>query len=130
DGAHKMFSRKRSEIEESMSQLLALVHGEIRRIDSEKATQRATIDQEFVRDLATIQSKSIRSETDDVMNRFFGVDITSNSGSHDALVALIERHEEKLCQIQSPAVKRKKNELKQSIEKIIHLYDKRIHRLE
>jgi hypothetical protein len=131
DGVHKMFSRKRGEIEESMSQLLALVHGEIGRIDSEMAKQRATIDQEFIRDLAIIQSKSIRSDVDDiVVNSFLGADSTSNSASHDALVTLIERYEEKLCQIQSPAVKRKKNELKQSIEKIIHLYDKRIQRLE
>jgi hypothetical protein len=130
DGVNKMFSRKRREIEESMSQLLALVHGEIGMIDSEMAKQRATIDQEFIRDLAIIQSKSIRSDVDDVGDGLLGAVSTSNSASHDALVALIERYEEKLCQIQSPAVKRKKNELKQSIEKIIHLYDRRIHRLE
>src|SRR5262249_20974804 len=130
DGVHKRFSRKRVEIEESMSQLLSLVHGEIRRIASEMENRRATIDQEFIRDLAMIQSRSIRSDVDDVGNGYLGADSTSNSASHDALAALIERYEEKLCQIQSPAVKRNKNELKQSIEKIIHLYDKRFHRLE
>jgi hypothetical protein len=130
DGVHKTFSRKRGEIEESMSQLLALVHGEIGRIDSEMAKQRATIDEEFLRDLAIIQSKTIRLEAADAVSTFLRADSISNSASHDALVALIERYEEQLCQIESLSVKRQKNELKQSIDKITHLYDERIHRLE
>ena len=129
NGIEKTFSRKRGEIEEAMTQLLALVQGEIADIDNEMAKQREAIDREFVKELATIQNKFIRSDPDGVVSRFLGADSGGDPASYDALVALVERYEGKLCQIQSPMAKRK-NELNQSINRITDLYAQRLHRLD
>jgi hypothetical protein len=125
DGVHKMFSRKRAEIEESKRQLLAVVHREIADIDNEMAKQRDAIDREFVKELATIH----RSEPDDVVSWFVSAGSAGNSASPDALATLLERYEEKSCQIQSSLTKRK-NELNQSLQRITDRYDQRLHRLE
>jgi hypothetical protein len=130
DGIHKMFSRKRSEIQETMAQILAVVQGEIAAIDSEMAKQRDTINREFIEELLTFQNKFIRSELDAVRGGFLTADFTGNSAHDDALVALIERYEEKFHQIQRPPSERKKNELGQLLKHITDLYDQRLHRLD
>jgi len=128
DGIRKTFSRKRAEIEETMKQLLALIQGEIADIDNEIAKQRDDIDQEFIKELATIQN--IRSESDDIVSRFLGTDCSGSSGASKSLAALVERYDDKLCQIQDPMLKRKKMNWDESRKRIIELYDQRIHRLE
>src|SRR5262249_33791493 len=128
DGIRKTFSRKRAELEETMKQLWAVVHGEIAEIDNEVAKQRHGIDQEFIKELATIQN--IRSESDDIVSRFLSADCSGSSGSSKALAALVERYSDKLCQIQGPMLKRKKMNWDESRKRIIELYDQRIQRLE
>jgi hypothetical protein len=129
DATHKMFSRKLSQIQETKSQLLAFVRGEIAGVDNDMAKRRDTIYQEFAKELATIQNEFIRSGPDDVVGGFLGVNFAGNSTSLDTAVALMERYEEKLGQILDPMIKRK-NELDQLIKRITNLYDQRLSRLE
>jgi hypothetical protein len=129
DGIRKMFSRKRAELEEAKTKLLALVQREIADIDNEIAKGRDDIDREFIKELATIQNKLIRSESDDVMSKFLCAGSSTSSGSPEALAALVERYEYKLRQIYGPMLKRK-NELNESHKELTELYEQRIHRLE
>jgi hypothetical protein len=119
--------RKRDEIQETMTQLLAVIQEEIAAIDSETAKERDAIDREFVRDLFVIQGKLIQPAPDAVASGFLAPDPTGPSASDPALAALLERYEEKLRQIQS---KRQKNELDQLRKGVAALYDQRLHHLE
>jgi hypothetical protein len=125
DGIRKTFSRKRAEIEETMRQLLAIVERQIADIDNEIAKQRDGIGQGFINELTRIQN--IRSQSGDIVSRPLSADCSGSSGSWEALGALVERYDDKLCQI--PMLKRK-NELDESRKRIIELYEQRIHRLE
>jgi hypothetical protein len=129
DGIRKTFSRKRAELEQTMTQLPALIKRETDDIDNEITKQRDAIDQEFIQEFATIQNKLNRSEIDDVVSKFLVAGSSASSNSSEPLAALVERYEDRLCQILGPIQKRR-NELDECRKRIIALYDQRIHHLE
>jgi hypothetical protein len=127
DGIHKIFSRKRDEIQETMNQLVGLIQREIAAIDSEIAKQRDAIDRELVRDLFIIHDEFIQTAPDAAASGFLAPDFAGSWASDAALAALVERYEEKLRQIQS---QQKKNESDQLLKGVSALYDQRLHHLE
>src|SRR5262249_6972506 len=109
----------------------------IAEVDNEMATLRGAIDREFVREIASVQNDVIQCSPGNVSGSP-GADCTGNSialavaeQSHpNALAALLDRYEEKLGQIQSPPMLKRKIELNRLLETINVIYDQRLRRLE
>jgi hypothetical protein len=130
DGIYKTFTRKRSELQGTKNHLLELVHREITEIDNDEVKQLGAINEEFTKELATIQDQYIRAGLDNTVAIFSGIDPKPRSGSlgqlHPSdLEDLVSRYEEKLGQINLVVSSRKK-----ILNQILDLCDQRLHRLE
>src|SRR5262245_30969909 len=134
DGIHKTFTRKRSEIQGTKNHLLELVRREISEIDHDEVKQLDAINEEFTKEVATIQNQYIRAGLHNTVAIFSGIDPKAQSGSlgqlHGSdLEALVSRYEEKLSQT-NLAVSSRKKALNQIPTGVDHLVGQRLRRHE